>query len=382
MATIQRSTTKVANKLLSYAEKRAEITEGVNGPAEYAKAQFKATRELWGKNGGIQAHHVIQSFKPDEVSPEKANQIGQELANKIAPGHEAVVYTHTDKNHTHNHLVINSVNLENGKKYHAHGKDELYKIRDASDDLCQEHGLSIVQEKTAEERYTLAEQGLLKKGQSSWKDEIRQAIETTKNHATDFDSFKEHLKQDYGVETKLRGKTLSFKHPDRQRFVRANKLGSNYEMEGLQRGFERQIGAGAELERTPERDQGTEQTDDELHSGANERGLSQGFDRPEPVGANTGKQQSNHFEHGINFEQARAASRKKQRSLARGFDEWTKAAAGQQQQNHREAERTGEEQPEKVKQHERGHEQEYEQDRKQHEKPRERYKERDEGLSL
>src|SRR5699024_1820075 len=334
------------------------------------------TRELWGKNGGIQAHHVIQSFKPEEVSPEKANQIGQELADKIAPGHEAVVYTHTDKEHTHNHLVINSVNFENGKKYHAHGKDELYNIREASDNLCKEYELSIVQEKSAEERYTLAEQGLLKKGQPSWKDEIRQAIETTKNHAPDFDTFKKHLEQDYGIETNLRGETLSYKHPDRQRFVRANKLGSNYEMEGLQRGFERQIGAGAELERTPERNAGTQQTDDELHSGANERGLSQGLDRPEPVGANTGKQQSNHLEHGINIDEARAASRKKQRSLARGFDEWTKAAAGKQQQNHREVERTGKEQPEKVKQHERGHEQEYGQNREQYRNSHKRSNER------
>src|SRR5699024_11189375 len=163
------------------------------------------------------------------------------------------------------------------------GKDELYNIREASDNLCKEYELSIVQEKSAEERYTLAEQGLLKKGQPSWKDEIRQAIETTKNHAPDFDTFKKHLEQDYGIETNLRGETLSFKHPDRQRFVRANKLGSNYEMEGLQRGNERQNGAGAELERTPERNAGTQQTDDELHSCANERGLSQALDRPEPV---------------------------------------------------------------------------------------------------
>lgn len=382
MATIQRSTTKVANKLISYAEKRAEITEGVNAPAEYARAQFKATRELWGKNSGIQAHHVIQSFKPDEVSPEKANQIGQELAEKMAPGHEAVVYTHTDKDHTHNHLVINSVNFENGKKYHAHGKDELYNIRDASDDLCQEHGLSIVQEKSAGMRYTLAEQGLLEKGQSSWKDEIRQAIDVAKDKSTNFHDFKKHLETDYGVETKLRGKTLSFKHPDQQRFVRANKLGSNYEMEGLQRGFERQIGAGAEFERTLERNAGTEPTDDKLHSGANERGLGQGFDRSEPVGANTGKQQSDHLEHGINFDEARTASRKKQRSLARGFDEWAKSASGKQQQNHREVKRTGKEQSKKVKQHERGNEQEHGQDREQHEKPRGRSKTRDQDLSL
>src|SRR5699024_6602266 len=101
-----------------------------------------------------------------------------------------------------------------------------------------------------------------------------------------------------------------------------------------------------------------------------------------PVGANTGKQQSNHLEHGINIDEARAASRKKQRSLARGFDEWTKAAAGKQQQNHREVERTGKEQPEKVKQHERGHEQEYGQNREQYRKSHKRSNERDQDLSL
>lgn len=124
MATIQRSTTKVANKLLSYAEKRAEVLEGVNCPAEYAKAQMKATRELWGKNDGVQAHHVIQSFKPNELQPKQANEIGQQLAERFAKGHEAVVYTHTDKDHIHNHIVVNAVNVEDGKKYNA-SKEEL-----------------------------------------------------------------------------------------------------------------------------------------------------------------------------------------------------------------------------------------------------------------
>ncbi|HLT65382.1 MAG TPA: relaxase/mobilization nuclease domain-containing protein [Flavobacterium sp.] len=117
----------------------------MNCPPEYAKAQFKATRELWGKNDGIQAHHVIQSFKPGEVTPEQANEIGQELAKEIAEGYEAVVYTHTDKEHIHNHIVINSVNFETGKKYHAHGKEELFNIREASDRLCRERGLHVVE---------------------------------------------------------------------------------------------------------------------------------------------------------------------------------------------------------------------------------------------
>ncbi|MFC6603987.1 relaxase/mobilization nuclease domain-containing protein [Ectobacillus funiculus] len=127
MATIQLSTTKVANRLLSYAEKRAQERSGLDCPAEYAKSQFKATRELWGKTEGIQAHHVIQSFKPGEVTPELANQIGQDLAREIAKGYEAVVYTHTDKEHIHNHIVINSVSFEDGKKYQAHGNRPLRK---------------------------------------------------------------------------------------------------------------------------------------------------------------------------------------------------------------------------------------------------------------
>src|SRR5699024_12630035 len=74
---------------------------------DYAKSQMKQTRELFSKNDGIQAHHVIQSFKPDEVTPEKANQVGLELAKKLAPNHEVAVYTHDDTNHVHNHIVIN-----------------------------------------------------------------------------------------------------------------------------------------------------------------------------------------------------------------------------------------------------------------------------------
>src|SRR5699024_4541845 len=62
-------------------------------------------------------------FKPDEVTPEKANQVGLELAKKLAPNHEVAVYTHDDTNHVHNHIVINSVNFETGKKYQAHGKE-------------------------------------------------------------------------------------------------------------------------------------------------------------------------------------------------------------------------------------------------------------------
>src|SRR5699024_12497992 len=96
-------TTRPASQILNYAEKRAIEKNGYKIDIDYAKSQMKQTRELFSKNDGKQAHHVIQSFKPDEVTPEKANQVGLELAKKLAPNHEVAVYTHDDTNHVHNH---------------------------------------------------------------------------------------------------------------------------------------------------------------------------------------------------------------------------------------------------------------------------------------
>lgn len=239
MATIQRSTTKSGSRLINYVknEEKATVKSGRNLDIERAKEQMELTRHLYGKNDGIQAHHVVQSFKPDEVTAEKANEIGLELAEKIAKEHEVAVYTHNDRDHIHNHIVINSINLDTGNKYQTGGKKGLYEIRDKSDELCLEHDLSIVQNYNASIRYTLAEKELLEKGQSSWKDEIRQAINYERDNANSFDDLKARLKQNYDIDTKLRGKTLSYKHPDQQKYVRANKLGYIFEKEALEHGF-------------------------------------------------------------------------------------------------------------------------------------------------
>ncbi|MDH8823285.1 relaxase/mobilization nuclease domain-containing protein, partial [Staphylococcus warneri] len=119
MATTKLGNTKSASRAINYAEKRATEKSGLNCDVDYAKSAFKQTRALYGKEDGIQAHTIIQSFKPGEVTPEKCNQLGLELAEKIAPNHQVAVYTHTDKDHIHNHIVINSINLENGKKYQS-----------------------------------------------------------------------------------------------------------------------------------------------------------------------------------------------------------------------------------------------------------------------
>ncbi|WP_214894541.1 relaxase/mobilization nuclease domain-containing protein [Exiguobacterium sp. H66] len=241
MATIQLGNTKVANKLISYAEKRAEERSGVDCPPEYAKSQMKATRELWGKSDGIQAHHIIQSFKPGEVTARQANEIGQELARSISKGHEAVIYTHTDKEHIHNHIIINAVNFENGSKYQSSKKD-LHRIREESDRLCLEQGLSVVLKREAPVRYTLAEKALLEKGKSSWKDDIRTKIEEARDATTSYEAFKSYLSEKHNIEVRERGKTTTYYDHANNKRVRDNKLGSDYEREVIKDGFERSVG--------------------------------------------------------------------------------------------------------------------------------------------
>lgn len=242
MATTKLGSAKSASRAINYAEKRAEMKSGHNLDINYAKSQMKATRSLYGKDDGIQAHTIIQSFKPEETTSEQANQIGRELAEKVASNHQAAVYTHTDTDHIHNHIVVNSINLESGKKYQSNAK-QRHSVKDWNDSICQQHGLSVVKEKNASVRHTLAEQELLKKEKSSWKETIRQSIEKAKEETTDWDSFKSRLETQYGVETKMRGNTLSFKHQSQERFVRANKLGADYGKEAIENGFRRKAQA-------------------------------------------------------------------------------------------------------------------------------------------
>lgn len=349
MATIQLGNTKVATKLISYAEKRAKERGGVDCPAEYAKAQFKATRELWGKTEGIQAHHVIQSFKPGEVTAKMANEIGQDLARNIAKGHEAVVYTHTDKDHIHNHIVINAVSFENGSKYQSAKKD-LYKIREQSDQLCLAKGLSIVKEPTAQIRYTLAEKALLEKGKDSWKDEIRESIDSIKGQAISLPDLANQLKMQFGIETKITNKNISFKHPDFERFVRGTKLGLAYEKETLTHEFERQIergqergsaslseAASTELERTGKTDEGNERTqhpDEKLHSGSHGQGRDQSTDAGQRTGQNHESQSGRARTDDFDFESAREHAARLRQSASASLGDWQERD-GSEQRNDR-----------------------------------------------
>lgn len=235
MATTKISSTKSTSRAINYAEERAEEKSALNCDIDYAKSSFKATREMYGKTDGNEGHVVIQSFKPGEVTPEQCNQLGLELAEKIAPNHQVAVYTHNDTDHVHNHIVINSIDLETGKKFN-NNKKALHDIRQANDEICRSHNLSIPEEK-AKLRYTQAEQNLIDKDKRSWKNDIRMAVEETKDNAVDFEEFNTLLKEK-GIEiTRVTKNNVTYRHIEEDKKVRGNKLGDTYDKGGLEYGF-------------------------------------------------------------------------------------------------------------------------------------------------
>ena len=236
MATTKLGNTKSASRAINYAEKRAVEKNGLNCDVDYAKSAFKQTRALYGKENGVQAHTIIQSFKPGEVTPAQCNQLGLELAERVAPNHQVAVYTHTDKDHIHNHIVINSINLETGKKYQSNKQQrELVKLQ--NDEICRKNGLSVPERDTAKLRYTQAESALLDKGKTSWKDELRENIEQAKAHTSNFKDFSEHLEQK-GISFKVRGKNVSYKPENVNKWVRGKTLGQDYDKGALEYEFE------------------------------------------------------------------------------------------------------------------------------------------------
>ncbi len=104
------------------------------------------TKQAYGKMDGVQYYHVIQSFKPGEVTPELALEIAREFAEEHLPGFEAVIAVHVDREHIHAHTIFNSVNAETGRKYHSNARSYYSQIRATSDRLCREHGLSVIME--------------------------------------------------------------------------------------------------------------------------------------------------------------------------------------------------------------------------------------------
>ena len=151
--------------------------------------QMLDTKRAYGKEDGVQYYHIIQSFKPGEVTPEQALEIATEFAKEHLPGYETVIGVHVDKEHMHAHLVFNSVNADTGEKYHSNAQSYYQQIRATSDRLCREHGLSVIMEGGSNKAVSYIEWLRQSKGQPTFRSMLEADLRTAIEDANDLGHF-------------------------------------------------------------------------------------------------------------------------------------------------------------------------------------------------
>jgi hypothetical protein len=192
-----------------------------------AKRQYRHITGRQQKHEVI-AYQIRQSFKPGEVTPEEANQIGRELAMRWTKGNHAfIVATHVDKAHIHNHIIFNSTSLDCRRKFKNTWLSS-FAVQRVSDMICLEHGLSVIEVKPYRER----EKRTVYPVRKSQRDVLRDAIDSAlQERPKDFEELLLKL-QEQGYEVK-REKHIALRGKEQQRFIRLDSLGDGYSKEQL-----------------------------------------------------------------------------------------------------------------------------------------------------
>lgn len=209
--------------------------------------EFEKTRNKHHYSGKNLAYHCIQSFKPNEVTPEQAHKIGIQTADELLKGkYEYVISTHVDRGHIHNHLIICGVNFENGLSFgteHDRKNNPAWKqLRKISDDICIENKLSVIEmpEKGYGKCYYEWLQDMKK---NSYKSKLKNAIDSCVMTSDSFDDFLNRMQNEMNYEYKIRGHSLSFRAEEQERFTRCSRksLGWYYDPEQIKKRIDRQM---------------------------------------------------------------------------------------------------------------------------------------------
>ncbi|MGN0164245.1 MAG: relaxase/mobilization nuclease domain-containing protein [Candidatus Ornithomonoglobus sp.] len=196
------------------------------------KDTLRAAKSKGLKNVEHAARHLIQSFKPGEVTPEEAMRIGKEFAEKVLKGkYEYVIAAHVDTKAIHNHIIFNSVSF---KDFHAEksNKYTYRKWREISDNICREHGLSVIenpQKHPKQKQRDFYDNRETKR--VIWRDILRSDIDKVIQDVNSFDEFLKHM-EELGYSIK-QGKYLSFKHHAQERYIRLRSLRKDYSEEDI-----------------------------------------------------------------------------------------------------------------------------------------------------
>ena len=210
-------------------------TTGINCSVEFARDQFNATKIRFGKIGGNVAYHAYQSFREGEVTPDEAHAIGVQLARELwGDRFQIVVATHVNTKCTHNHIVINSVSFKDGLKFHD-CKDTYRQLKEASDRICLERGLSIVENPKGKgvNQYVYK---MEKAGMPMRYNVARQAIDEAVSLSLNIEEFKYELsKRGYNYRFDPQRKYWTITPPGGRKPIRIHKLGNDYSRESIER---------------------------------------------------------------------------------------------------------------------------------------------------
>ena len=214
------------------ATEQGEYVSAINCLKEIALQQMILTKKQYGKENGYIAWHGYQSFKPDEVTPEQAHQIGLQTAKEMwSDKYQIIVTTHLDKDHLHNHFCFNSVSFLDGKKYN-YSKTEQRKLRDVSDRICMEHGLSIIENphKAPSRQIWLDEKSGKPTRYNVYREDVREAINFSRRPYY----MEEYLRRK-GYITDFTGKHWKIRLPQYEHFTRLDTLDKRWTPDNIQR---------------------------------------------------------------------------------------------------------------------------------------------------
>ena len=202
---------------------------------ETAFTDMRQTKERWHKSGGVQGYHLVQSFAADEVTPELAHRIAQELADRVLGGrYEYVIGTHLNTGHIHSHIVWNSVSRIDGKKYRSNYKSYVTEIRAVSDELCRKYKLSVIDtENSHHVAKPYAEWLAEKNNHPTWRTAIRQDVDEAIRQSLTWRQFLSAMERK-GYEVRMGRKYPVLRPPGKERFVRFKTLGKRYTPEAIQ----------------------------------------------------------------------------------------------------------------------------------------------------
>ncbi|MBQ7358811.1 MAG: relaxase/mobilization nuclease domain-containing protein [Lachnospiraceae bacterium] len=213
---------------------KANLVGGSNCLPDMAYRQMKATKQMFGKTGGRQGYHFVISLKPGEGTPEIMYDIGMRFAEETFHGeYEAVVAVHTDRNHLHAHIVINSVNMVTGYKFQCRDGDWKYRFQPITNKLCEEYGLHITPAEYSKEPTNKARpQWEREQVFSKW---IKQDALFCAINAENMEHFI-FLLEKLGFEVK-QGKHIAVKVPGMKRFKRLDTISEDLSRESLEAMF-------------------------------------------------------------------------------------------------------------------------------------------------